>query len=293
MAPVPKTSRTETSVVQRAQVWTKYLEGHTYASISRTEGVPYSTVLDIIQKRLDSSDSGFKSKPRSGRPKKTSIRDDRALVRHAFQNPTDTLNTLATPSKSTRQLSRNTVRTILKTQGFNKRKPRKKPYLKPEHRTQRLSWSRAEKQGKRDWNKVCWSDEVTFEVGHDSRTVYVTRRSGKKEAFLDKNLKPSFKSGHTSVGVWSCYCGNEMGPLVILEEGGRMTASRYLETVKNYFVPFYKRMCRKYGPGVVMQEDNAPWHTAKIVRCYLRTQGVSLLQWPPQSPDLSLIENLW
>jgi len=82
------------------------------------------------------------------------------------------------------------------------------------------------------------------------------------------------------VGVWSCYYGNEMGPLVILKEGGRMTATRYLETVKNYFVPFYKRIVRKYGRGVVMQEDNTPWHTAKIVRAYLWSRGVSLLQWP-------------
>jgi transposase len=71
-----------------------------------------------------------------------------------------------------------------------------------------------------------------------------------------------------------------------------MTAKRYPKTVKEHFVPFYKRMVRKYGPEVVMQEDNTPWHTAKILRRYLRLQGVSLLQWPPQSPDLSLIENL-
>jgi transposase len=144
---------------------------------------------------------------------------------------------------------------------------------------------------KRDWNKVCWSDEVTFEIGEDGSVYYVTR--GSKEEFLDKNLKPSFKSGRTSVGVWSCYCGDEMGPLVIIEKGGRMTAKRYLETVKKYFLPFYKRMVRKYGPEVVMQEDNASWHTAKIVRAYLNKQKVKRLQWPPQSPDLSPIENLW
>jgi len=48
-----------------------------------------------------------------------------------------------------------------------------------------------------------------------------------------------------------------------------MTAKRYLATVKKYFVPFYQQMVRKYGPDVVMQEDNAPWHTAKIVQNYL------------------------
>jgi hypothetical protein len=65
---------------------------------------------------------------------------------------------------------------------------------------------------------VCWSDEVTFEVGEDGSIFYVTRRSNEEQ--LEKNLKPSFKSGHTSVSVWSCYCGDEMGPLVIIEKGG-------------------------------------------------------------------------
>jgi transposase len=138
---------------------------------------------------------------------------------------------------------------------------------------------------------VCWSDEATFHVGADGSVFYVTRGSG--EEYLEKNLNPSFKSGRTSVGVWSCFCGDEMGPLVIIEKGGTMTAKRYLETVKKHFLPFYRRMRRKYGPDVVMQEDNASWHKAKMVTNYLDKQKVKRLRWPPQSPDLSPIENLW
>jgi len=69
---------------------------------------------------------------------------------------------------------------------------------------------------------------------------------------LDKNLKPSFKSGYISIGVWSCYYGSEMGPLVILEKGGRITAVRYLETVKKYYVPFYKYIIEKYRLEVIL-----------------------------------------
>ncbi len=56
-----------------------------------------------------------------------------------------------------------------------------------------------------------------------------------------------------------------MGPLVILEEGEQMTTKQYLETVKKYFVLFYHQIVQKYGPDIVIQEDNVLWHTAKIV----------------------------
>jgi Transposase len=237
MTVVRKTSRKETTPVQRAHVWTRYLDGHRPATIARLEGLPDSTVRDIIQRRLETEDPSFKSKPRNLNRKITSDRDDRALLRHALKHPKDTLHALGSPSKSTHKLGRNTVQKILKAYGKAKRKPRKKPYLKPKHKLKRVIWSKQEKRVKRDYNKVCWSDEVTFHVGEDNTTVYMTRGPG--EEFLDKNLKPSFKSGRTSVGVWSCYCGDEMGPLVIIEKGGRMTIKRYLKTLKKHFILFY------------------------------------------------------
>ena len=130
----PKTSRTETTLAKRAQVWTRYLDSHKYASISRLEGVPYSTVRDIIQYQLESGDETFKSKLRSGGLKKTSIRDGRKLVRYTIQYPRTTLDSLAILSKSGHKLHRNTVYRILKSFGKAKYKPRMKLYLKTKHR---------------------------------------------------------------------------------------------------------------------------------------------------------------
>jgi hypothetical protein len=69
---------------------------------------------------------------------------------------------------------------------------------------------------KRDNRKVCWSDEVTFEVREDLRTFFVTRGAKREEEYATKNLRPTFKSERTIVGVWSCFCGDEMGPLYML-----------------------------------------------------------------------------
>jgi transposase len=138
---------------------------------------------------------------------------------------------------------------------------------------------------------VCWSDEGTFYVGENNNVFYVTR--GANEEFLAKNLKPTFKSGRTKVGVWSCFCGEDMGPLVIIPKGGTMTAQRYIEVLKKNFILFYWRTVYKYGLEVVMQEDNASWHKAAAVREFLKKQRVKYISWPPQSPDLTPIENLW
>jgi hypothetical protein len=68
---------------------------------------------------------------------------------------------------------------------------------------------------------------------------------------------------------------------VIILKGGTITARRYIKVLKKHFIPFYRQMVCKYGPEVVMQEDNAPWYKAKTVRAFLEKQNVKLLSWPP------------
>jgi transposase len=46
-------------------------------------------------------------------------------------------------------------------------------------------------------------------------------------------------------------------------------------------------------PTSIFQQDNARTHTAQIVREFIEGLGREIMVWPPCSPDLNPIENLW
>lgn len=73
---------------------------------------------------------------------------------------------------------------------------------------------------------------------------------------------------------------------------GAVNGERYLEILRTHLEPFLRR-CRDFPGEWRVMDDNAPCHRARVVKPFRDDMGVEFIEWPPYSPDLNPIENVW
>ncbi len=167
------------------------------------------------------------------------------------------------------------------------RKRATKPLLNQRQRQKCLTWAVEKKNWTvAQWSKVLFSDESKFCISFGNQGPRVWRKSG--EAQNPCCLKSSVKFPQ-SVMIWAAMSSAGVGPLCFLKS--TVNTAIYQEILEHFMLPSADKL---YGDAdFIFQQDLAPAHTAKGTKSWFNDHGVTVLDWPANSPDLNPIENLW
>lgn len=132
------------------------------------------------------------------------------------------------------------------------------------------------------WRKIIFSDEKKFNLDGPDGYRYYWHDTRKEPRLLSRR-----QMGGGSVMMWAAIGYERKSPIVLLD--GRVNSAQYLNLLRVQANNFEDMA----GPDYYFQQDNAPIHTARVVKNWLESEQIRLLEWPARSPDLNIIENVW
>ncbi|GFT98410.1 transposable element Tcb2 transposase [Trichonephila clavipes] len=234
----------------------------------------------VLRRCLDQwiREMSFTRRPDPGRPRQTSLRKYRHIVRSSHVQLTASSATIQVRVASSlgAPVSSGTMRRLLAEGHLGSRHPLRVLPLKPSHRH---IWSGAtQEETGLQWNGTGWSlatnpDSIS---SSDNNHVRVWRPRVER-------LNPAFAlQQHTApiagVMVWGTIAYNTRSPLILIR--GTMTSQPYVHDIlQPHVLPLMSRL-----PGAIFQQDNVRPHTAKVSQDYLQT--VTVLRFPARSEHI-------
>ena len=230
-------------------------DGISNRQLGRQFGCSEKAVRDLL-KRFDDTGSVL-DRPRSGRPPKLSLRQQRTIVRSCLKDRRRTArdHQLELTKFCDTRLSLTTARRILRRHGLRGCIATKKPFISAKNRKALFQWAKHHLQWTpQKWSTVLFSDEKTFNrLGSDGR-VYVRRRIG--EALLPNCLRGTVKGGGGSLMAWACFSAYGTGPVHRIH--GIMNQHVYRQIMEDVMLPHAEEnMPLRWW----LQQDNDPKHS--------------------------------
>jgi transposase len=229
-----------------------------------------------------------------GRPKALTSREVKEICRSLSRSDIATTAEakLLVLSRFNKKVHATTISRALRAVGMKAVTKKKKPLLTKRHRKLRLNFARKyENYTVADWKRVIWSDETKINrFQSDGIRWSWTKTQNPAGVLSDAEVAPTLKFGGGSLMMWGCMSSKGVGGFCRIF--GSMDADLYCEILRGELMDTIEDQNLDISE-VIFQQDNDPKHTSAKASKALEELGLEVLDWPPQSPDLNPIEELW
>lgn len=256
--------------------------GKSWNYIGQHLSISKSTVRSVYSNFLKRGNVINKKSP--GRPSKISQSACPLIKRRALSEPLASVQqlTISYNQGNSLPVSMWTIKRVLRRCQIFRYVAPKKLGLSIKTRKTRKAWCFTRLNfTSANWASYIFSDEVRFGFQSDG-IVRVWRRRGKQFSTTYIHEK---SSDRRSLMFWGFITGTGKGQLIKCPSP--LTSSGYIDILEKAAIQSSSDF------GLTFVDDNAPIHRSKKVKKWMEDNNVQTTEWPPRSPDLNPIENLW